>query len=214
MLESSQSWFCFKVWERETERLREQERSVLAFQAEFSKSCQAWVLHKSAFLCSKLGFSHFSLKWMPAAHHHIETEVTRRHSGNQVRGRLFRVSTQRAQRHRSAGVWAVYENRKLSCLYGTRWERAFQREYSAALRAEQVWKWGGNRVKRSKWETPDSVPIELDMKTWGVARPKQRPKQALHTDGVLSHLPDTHTRPSQQWRDSFCAAVFICKWRV
>lgn len=48
-------------------------------------------------------------------------------------------------------------------------------------------------MKRSKWETPDSVPIELDMKTWGVARPKQRPKQALHTDGVLSHLPDTHT---------------------
>ncbi|GAA6088887.1 uncharacterized, partial [Tachysurus ichikawai] len=34
-------------------------------------------------------------------------------------------------------VQRVCENRKLSCLYGTRWERAFQMEYSAALRAEQ-----------------------------------------------------------------------------
>lgn len=48
-------------------------------------------------------------------------------------------------------------------------------------------------MKRSKRETPVSVPIELDTETWGAERPKQRPKQELHTDGVLSQLPDTHT---------------------
>lgn len=44
-----------------------------------------------------------------------------------------------------------------------------RREYSAVLRAEQVWKLGDNRVKGGKRETPGSVPIELDTKTWGVA---------------------------------------------